>query len=61
MSETEICPICGQEVEAGGADDATKNMDFCDECQLYVCTDCYSHIDRMCISCVEEQEAQGTV
>jgi hypothetical protein len=57
--ETAICPICGQEVEGAEGVDPEENMDFCDECQRYVCTDCYFHVDRMCEECYEKKEAVG--
>lgn len=55
---SEICPICGQEVEADGTDDARDNMDFCEECQRFICTDCYMAIDRLCAECLITEETQ---
>jgi hypothetical protein len=55
--DTEICPICGQEVDGGEPGiEATENMNFCDECQRHVCTDCYAPLDRMCYDCVAKKE-----
>jgi len=61
MIDIEICPICGQEVDNGGdeAIDATENMNFCDECQRYVCTTCYCALDFMCEECLEKQENEA--
>ena len=53
--DTEICPICGQEVEGAEGVDATENMVCCDECHRYVCFDCYNHLDRLCDECVEKK------
>jgi hypothetical protein len=52
MIDTAICPICGQEVDGGEPGiDATENMNFCEECQRYICTDCYWPIERRCEEC----------
>lgn len=56
MENSEICPICGQEVDAPEGVDPHENMNFCDECQRYVCTDCYNPLDRMCDECYEAEQ-----